>query len=84
MEKIREVSAYKHYFKEFLIEQPRKVQDKIFKLIEIIEYQQRIPESFLKHIEGEKGLYETRIKLGSDIWRVLIFGEYFAFLIRET
>ena len=73
MEKIRTVIAYKDYFKEFLIEQPQKVQDKIFKIIEIIEFQQRIPEKYLKHIDGTKGLYEARIKLGSDIWRVFCF-----------
>jgi phage-related protein len=73
MEQIRTVIAYKEYFKDFLIEQPQKVQDKIFKIIEIIEFQQRIPEKYLKHIEGTKGLYETRIKLGSDIWRVFCF-----------
>jgi len=73
MERIRTVVAYKDYFKEFLLEQPPKVQDKIFKIIEIIEYQQKIPEKFLKHIEGQKGLYETRIMLGSNIWRVFCF-----------
>ncbi len=73
MERIRKVVAYKDYFKEFLIVQPQKVQDKIFKIIEIIEFQQRIPEKYLKHIEGEKGLYEARIKLGTDIWRVFCF-----------
>ena len=73
MERIRTVIAYKHYFKEFLLEQPINVQNKIFKIIEIIEFQQRIPEKFIKHIEGVKGLYETRIKLGSNIWRVFCF-----------
>jgi len=73
MERIRTVIAYKDYFKEFLIEQPQKVQDKIFKIIEIIEFQQRIPEKYLKHIDGTKGIYEARIKLGSDIWRVFCF-----------
>jgi hypothetical protein len=37
MEKIREIVAYKHYFEEFLAKQPRKVQDKIFKVLEAIE-----------------------------------------------
>lgn len=45
----------------------------MFKIIEIIEYQQRIPEKYLKHIEGQKGLYEARITLGSNIWRVFCF-----------
>ena len=70
MERIRTVIAYKDYFRDFLLEQSQKVQDKIFKIIEIIEFQQRIPEKYLKQIEGTKGLYEARIKLGSDIWRV--------------
>lgn len=73
MERIRTVIAYKDYFKNFLLEQPQKVQDKIFKIIEIIEYQQRIPERYLKHIEGHKALYEARITLGSNIWRVFCF-----------
>jgi phage-related protein len=73
MERIRTIIAYKNYFKDFLVDQPQKVQDKVFKIIEIIEFQQRIPEKYLKHIEGTKGLYETRIKLGSDIWRVFCF-----------
>ena len=73
MEQIRTVIAYKEYFKDFLMDQPQKIQDKIFKIIEIIEFQQRIPEKYLKHIEVTKGLYETRIKLGSDIWRVFCF-----------
>jgi phage-related protein len=73
MDKIRTVVAYKDYFKDFLLAQPQKIQDKIYKIIEIIEFQQRIPEKYLKHIEGQKGLYEARITLGSNIWRVFCF-----------
>lgn len=35
--KVREVIAFKNYFEEFLLAQPKKVQDKIFKIIEAIE-----------------------------------------------
>jgi phage-related protein len=73
MIKIREVVAYKDYFKNFLLSQPKKVQDKIYKIIEIIEYQRWIPEKYLKHIEGSKGLYEARISLGTDMWRIFCF-----------
>ena len=76
MKRIRTVITYKDLFKDFILEQPQKVQDKIFKIIKIIEYQQRIPEKFLKHIEGQKGLYETRIMLGSNIWRVFCFFDH--------
>lgn len=73
MERIRTVIDYKNHFKDFLLAQPKKVQDKIFKIIELIEYQERIPEKYLKHIKGQKGLYEARISLASNIWRVFCF-----------
>jgi len=73
MERIRQVIAFKNYFEDFLLEQPKKVQDKIYKIIEAIETFERIPANYLKFIAGTKGLYEARIQLGSDIWRVFCF-----------
>lgn len=73
MDKIRKVITYNGYFQDFLTKQPRKVQDKIFKVIEAIETFERIPSHYLKALRGTKGLYGARIKLGSDIWRVFCF-----------
>jgi len=73
MIKVREVIAYKNYFEDFLRKQNTKVQDKIFKVIEIIETYERVPSNYLKHIKGTDGLYEARIKLASNIWRVFCF-----------
>lgn len=73
MNKFREVVAYKHYFEEFLTQQPIKVQDKIFKIIEAIETLERIPRQYLTHLKGTDGLYEARVQLGSNIWRVFCF-----------
>ena len=73
MNKVREVIAYKYYFEEFLLAQPTKVQDKIYKVVEIIETYERVPSNYLKAITGTNGLYEARIKLGSNIWRVFCF-----------
>ena len=73
MEKIREVIAYKNYFEDFLKEQPRKVQDKILKIIEAIETLEKVPANYLKAMEGTDGLYEARIQLASNIWRVFCF-----------
>lgn len=50
MEKIREIIAYKNYFEDFLKEQPIKVQNKIFKILEAIETLERIPTNYLKLI----------------------------------
>ena len=74
--KVREVIAYENHFEEFLLEQPKKVQDKIFKIIEAIETLERVPANYLKSIEGTNGLYEARIQLGSNIWRVFCFFDH--------
>ncbi len=71
--KVREVIAYENHFEEFLLGQPQKVQDKIFKIIEAIETLERVPANYLKSMEGTNGLYEARIQLGSNIWRVFCF-----------
>ena len=64
---------YKSYFKEFYREQSPKVQNKIIKILDILENIECIPTKYLKHIEGTDGLYEMRITLGSDIFRVFCF-----------
>tara|TARA_B110000503_G_C6934190_1_gene324073 strand:+ start:270 stop:611 length:342 start_codon:yes stop_codon:yes gene_type:complete len=71
--KVREVIAYENHFEEFLIKQNQKVQDKIFKIIEAIETLERVPANYLKSMEGTNGLYEARIQLASNIWRVFCF-----------
>ena len=71
--RVREVIAFKDYFENFLLDQPKKVQDKIFKIIEAIETLERVPTNYLKHLTGTDGLYEARIQLGSNIWRVFCF-----------
>ncbi len=71
--KVREVISYQNHFEDFLKEQPAKVQDKIFKIIEAIETLERVPKNYLKQLTGTKGLYEARIQLASNIWRVFCF-----------
>ena len=73
MQKIRQVVAYKNYFEDFLLDQPLKVQDKIYKVLEAIETLERIQTAYLKFLVGTKGLYEARIRLATDIWRVFCF-----------
>ena len=33
----------------------------------------RVPETYLKHIESTDGLYEIRVQLGSDMFRIFCF-----------
>ena len=68
--KYREVITYKDYFEDFFKEQPRKVQDKIIKVLDILETIERVPVTYLKYIEGTNGLFEVRVQLGSNIFRI--------------
>ena len=51
----------------------KKVKAKIVWTLTLIEDLQRVPETYLKHIENTDGLYEIRVQLGSDIFRIFCF-----------
>ncbi len=55
------------------MKQREKVQDKIIWTFELIEELQRVPETYLKHLENTEGLYEIRVQQGSDIFRIFCF-----------
>ena len=69
MEKIRQIHFYKNHFQDFFERQTEKVKDKIDEVLFIIVIK-RVPRKFLKHIEGTNGLYEVRVELGSNIYRI--------------
>lgn len=72
-EKIRTIFLYKDYFTDFYNKQRQKVKDKIIWTFRVIESQKQIPKDYLKHLEGTDGLYEIRVKNGSDIFRIFCF-----------
>jgi phage-related protein len=71
--KYRTAIFYKDYFEKFFIKQSAKVKAKIIWTIELIEELEKVPETYLKHIESTQGLYEIRVKLGRDIFRIFCF-----------
>ncbi len=50
-----------------------KVQRKILWTLRIIEDIDRIPEIYLKHLKNTSGLYEIRVQVGSNIFRIFCF-----------
>ena len=68
--KYREVITYKEYFEDLFKTQPRKIQDKIIKVLDILETVERVPITYLKYVEGTNGLFEVRVQFGSDIFRI--------------
>jgi len=72
-QKQRTIIFYKDYFEEFFVKQREKVKAKIIWTLELIEELERIPETYLKHLENTDGLYEIRVQQGSDIFRIFCF-----------
>jgi len=73
MDKKRILFFYKHYFDDFYQDLSYKVQKKILWTFRIIEDLDRVPENYLKHLENTDGLYEIRIQVGSNIYRIFCF-----------
>lgn len=70
---LRQVIAYKKYFLNFYTEQPDNVQVKIEWTLNLIRVTPQVPEKYFKHIEWAKGLYEIRVEVGSNIYRIFSF-----------
>lgn len=66
----REIKVYKEYFWEFYNQQLEIVQQKIDEILGVISLIERVPAKFLKHIEGSEGLYEIRVMVGNNIFRI--------------
>ena len=73
LKKYRTIITFKNYFEDFLIKQRQKVKEKIIWTFLLIEEVQQIPETYLKHLEGTEGLYEIRVQLGNEIFRIFCF-----------
>lgn len=71
--KHRTLVFYKDYFDDFFNEQKQKVRDKIIWTLDLIEELERVPETYLKHLENTDGLYEIRVQQGGDIFRIFCF-----------
>ena len=73
MKNKRELYFYKEYFKKFYDEQNDKVKKKILWTLRVVTELDQIPEIYLKHIKNSSGLYEIRVQVGSNIFRIFCF-----------
>ena len=70
---IRNIFYYKNYYLDFFATLKPEVQKKFNWTLQLIATIDRIPIKYFKHIEGSSGLYEIRIEVGSNIYRVFSF-----------
>jgi phage-related protein len=73
MSKKRELYFFRDYFEKFYDEMTEKVQKKILWTLRIIEEIDKIPELYLKHLKNTSGLYEIRVQVGNNIFRIFCF-----------
>lgn len=71
MGSFRSVETYRNYTVNFLDSQTKRVRDTFIWTFQLIEEIEKVPTKYLKHIED--GIYEVRVKLGSNIFRVMAF-----------
>ena len=69
----REIIFYENHFLEFYNGLDRKTQEKVEYVFDVIRYEERVPTSFLKHLEGTDQLYEIRVRMGNNIYRIFCF-----------
>jgi phage-related protein len=66
----RQIIFHGNYFQEFFISADDKLREKIGYVFHIIKNKEKIPVKFLKYMEGTDGLYEIRVEMGNNIYRI--------------
>ena len=70
MDKIRNIKLFKNYYKEFYVAQTKTIRDKIYSVLRLIETHMMIPKKFFRIIEGSDGIYEIKVEIDSNIYRI--------------
>lgn len=70
---LRGIFYYKDYYLDFFEKLKPEVQKKFNWTLQLIATLDRVPEKYFKHITGSTGIYEIRVEVGSDIFRVFSF-----------
>lgn len=73
MKTVRQLIAYKRYFLDFYQDQTDNVQRKIEWTLNLIRTLDRVPKKYFDHMTGTDGLYEVRIELDGNIFRIFAF-----------
>ena len=70
---IRDIFYFEDYYLKFYNGLKPEVKKKFNWTLQLIATMERVPEKYFKHITGSTGIYEVRVEVGSDIYRVFSF-----------
>lgn len=69
----REIITYENHFWDFYNKLNPKVQKKFDWTITLIQRTKIVPKKYFDHLTGTNGIWEIRVKVWSDIFRVFCF-----------
>jgi phage-related protein len=70
---IRDIFYYKDFYLDFYGKLKPEVRKKFNWTLQLIATIDRVPEKYFKHLTNTSGLFEIRVEVGSDIYRVFSF-----------
>ena len=70
---VRQIYYFKEYYLQFFEKLKPEVKQKFNWTLQLIATQEKIPEKFFKHLENSNGIFEIRVEVGTDIYRVFCF-----------
>ena len=73
MKSERTISAYKTYFRDFILSLKEAEARKVFYVIDMLKTQERVNAKFVKYLRDE--IYELRAEHGGNIFRVFFIFE---------
>lgn len=70
---IRDIFYYENHYLDFFEKLKPEVQKKFNWTLQLIATIDRVPEKYFKHLTNSTGIFEIRVEVGSDIYRVFCF-----------
>ena len=70
---VRSVFYFKNYYLDFFATLKPEVKIKFNWTLKLIATLDKIPSKYFSHMTGTTGIYEIKVEVGSDIYRVFSF-----------
>ena len=70
---VRNIFYYKNYYLDFYATLNPEVKKKFNWTLQLVSEIERVPEKYFSYMKSSSGLFEIRVEVGSNIYRVFSF-----------